>query len=551
MKCLRGLVIISFFLPGTARRSTLLQRISFLLCNVDSHDYAQQEGLAEARDTGFWPAVRALVKPSTRGAVIAGGPQHGPRLRKLYGWVGRPGVAPPFRAGPRRDTVALNANIGPEEVRTTNKPLSPSWSESAKQKMLAAVLSCVLAISTPYGSLAAGDGADAKAAAGSPVAREVIGLVQKYYLDRTFNGMDLDKQLRRLDERGPLGEKQALEVSTKLVRGLGDRFSRVLPPTQAEKLGKYDVTGVGINLVIADDGKVQVGAVPPADSDASQLGVAFGDVVLSINGHSAKGMTSFDALEAIQGDAEIVTLRLKPAAGGAERDVSLRKAFQTKNPVSFKLVKADDKTGTGYIKLSEFNAQCKRRVREAIAKLEGMGARRLVLDLRGNGGGVLDGALGIAGLFLERPLVLFVTDANGAMQPLYSRETPLARTLPLEVWVDQSTASSGEVLAAALRDNCRANLVGTTTYGKGVIQGVFGLSDGGAIIETVASYSTPRGDEINKKGITPDEKRLFMTDVLGSSFLDADIKSAAFTKRTCNPDFAAVPTSGTLASQVP
>lgn len=116
------------------------------------------------------------------------------------------------------------------------------------------------------------------------MAKEVLGLLDKYYLDRTFNGVDLKQAERSLDEVGPLTEEQALEASTKLVRSLGDRYSRVLSPSQATKLGKYDVTGVGINLIIADDGKVKVGAVPPDGSDAAQLGVQFGDVVLAING---------------------------------------------------------------------------------------------------------------------------------------------------------------------------------------------------------------------------------------------------------------------------
>ena len=167
-------------------------------------------------------------------------------------------------------------------------------------------------------------------------------------------------------------------------------------------------------------------------------------------------------------------------------------------------------------------------MRDAIISLEKTGATRIVLDLRGNGGGVLDGALGIAGLFLERPLVLFVTDANGSMQPLYSREPVLDASVPLQVWVDQGTASSSEVLAAALRDNCRASLVGGTTYGKGIIQGVFGLSDGGALIETVASYSTPSRGEINKIGVKPDRSATFVSDVLGASFLEQDIRSAKF-----------------------
>ena len=92
------------------------------------------------------------------------------------------------------------------------------------------------------------------------------------------------------------------------------------------------------------------------------------------------------------------------------------------------------------------------------------------------------------------------------------------------------------LLAAALRDNCRASVVGGTTYGKGLIQGVFGLSDGGALIETVASYSTPAGDEINKRGVVPDVQKTFVSDVLGSSFVDQDIKAASFgtiRKRAC------------------
>jgi len=362
-------------------------------------------------------------------------------------------------------------------------------------------------------------------AGGSPVAREVATLVDKYYLDRTFNGVDLKGKLAQLNGR-ELTEDQALDESTKLVSSLGDRYSRVLLPTAASKLGKYDVTGVGINLVIADSGAVTVGAVPPADSDAARLGVTFGDVVTAINGKPAEGMTSFDALEAIQSDGETVTMALKPANGGASREVTLRKAFSTKNPVSYHLVEADGGTKVGYIKLSEFNAQCKRRVREAVTTLQQQGASRLILDLRGNAGGVLDGALGIAGLFLERPLVLYVTDANGAFQPLYSREAALSDA-PLQIWANAGTASSGEVLAAGLRDNCRASLLGGVTYGKGVIQGVFGLSDGGALIETVASYATPSREEINLKGIKPDESHTFISDVLGSSYVDADVKALA------------------------
>eukprot|EP00966_Prymnesium_polylepis_P071416 1659083-Prymnesium_polylepis.1 len=178
--------------------------------------------------------------------------------------------------------------------------------------------------------------------AASTVADEVWALVDKYFLDRSFGGQDWPATREQLQKMSPLSDQAALEESERLVKKLGDRYSRVLTPTQALKLSKYDVTGVGINLVIADSGEVTIGAVPPAESDAAKLGITFGDVVLSINGRDCKGMTSFDALEAIQGDGETVTLQLAPKRGGAAREVSLRKAFTTRNPVSSRLVEADD-----------------------------------------------------------------------------------------------------------------------------------------------------------------------------------------------------------------
>jgi len=364
----------------------------------------------------------------------------------------------------------------------------------------------------------------------SPVAVEVYNLLDKYYLDRSFNGVDWKATRDTLS--APLTDKEALDAADKVVRSLGDRYTRLLPPAQTAKLNKYDVTGVGINLVISDAGRMLVGAVPPPDSDAARAGITFGDEVTEINGKSTTGMTSFDALDVIQRDTEVVHVRVR-ADGSGERELTLRRAFLApKDPVRTRLVVTSNGQRVGYIKLAEFNSQCKAKMKAAIDDLQAKGASSLVLDLRGNGGGVLDGALGIAGFFSDHPLVLYITDANGAKQPLYSRED-LVSTLPLQVWVDARTASSSEVLAAALHDNCRARVVGSRTYGKGVIQGVFGLSDGGALVETVASYATPGGLEINNLGVTPDEQRIFVSDVLGSSFLDTDVKATRFDSIAC------------------
>lgn len=405
---------------------------------------------------------------------------------------------------------------------------------------IACTLCCTSLLTSPPcctpPSLAA-DAGPAAIASGSPIMEEVWGLLDKYYLDRTFNGLDWRRTHEQIQTSEPLTDGQALERAQKLVGSLGDRYSRVLPPLQAAKLGKYDVTGVGINLIISDSGQMLIGAIPPEDSDAARAGIRFGDRVLSINGASTAGMTSFDALAAIQSERDTVSLRVLAAADAdresAARDFALRRTLDvTRDPIRYQLVEGPNGAKSGYIKLSEFNARCAPRMREALTSLKAQGASSLVLDLRSNGGGVLDGAINIAGMLADHPLVLFVTDANGAKQPLYSREEQLT-ALPMQVWVNSKTASSGEVLAGALQDNCRARIVGELTYGKGVIQGVFGLSDGGALIETVASYATPSGNEINQRGIAPDEKRTFASDVLGNSFFPSDVKSSSFEPLSC------------------
>ena len=397
-----------------------------------------------------------------------------------------------------------------------------------------ALLAGVICASSLVGGPPAAISAEApsvSAIEGSPVAEEVWSLIDKYFLDRTFNGIDWPAVHRQIEARSPMSEAEAVDEAERLVKRLGDRYSRVVGAAQAAKLNKYDVTGVGLNLIIAESGEMRVGAVPAPDTTAAAAGIRYGERVLRLNGQATAGMSSFDALEAIQGDGDRVEVEVQ-APGAEARTLSLLKAYQVKNPLSKRLLTLDDGSRLGYLKLTEFNAQCNRRMRVALGELERDGAQKLVLDLRGNGGGVLDGALGIAGMLMERPLVLYVNDANGARQPLYSREKALS-ALPLQVWVDAKTASSGEVLAGALHDNCRAAVLGQRTYGKGVIQGVFGLSNGGALIETVASYATPSGEEINQKGVSPDEEKFFASDVLGASFIDADLKSATFERLAC------------------
>ena len=277
--------------------------------------------------------------------------------------------------------------------------LGATWADGAAAAVLACLCGSLLAASPcpafAASAVAAPEAAALSQAASSPVADETWALLDKYYLDRSFNGLSWPAERQRLRSLEPMSDERAFDEADRLVSRLGDKYSRVLAPGAAAKLNKFDVTGVGLNLIISDSGEMKVGSVPAPGTAAAQVGIGFGDMVLSINSRDTKGMTSFDALEAIQGEGKTVEVTVAKKAGAEPRKLLMTKTFEEKDPVQTKLVDSGG-SKVGYIKLREFNARCKRRVGEAIDELQQRGATRLVLDLRGNGGGVLDGAVGIS-----------------------------------------------------------------------------------------------------------------------------------------------------------
>ena len=276
--------------------------------------------------------------------------------------------------------------------------LGAAWADGAAAAVLACLCGSLLTVSPcpafAASAVAAGPAALSQAAS-SPVADETWTLLDKYYLDRSFNGLSWPAERQRLRILEPMTDERAFDEADRLVGRLGDKYSRILAPSGAAKLNKFDVTGVGLNLIISDTGEMKVGSVPAPGTPAASVGIGFGDMVLNINSRDTKGMTSFDALEAIQGEGKLVEVTIAKSAGAEPRKLVMTKTFEEKDPVQTKLVDAGGQK-VGYIKLREFNARCKRRVGEAIDELQQQGATRLVLDLRGNGGGVLDGAVGIS-----------------------------------------------------------------------------------------------------------------------------------------------------------
>ena len=339
---------------------------------------------------------------------------------------------------------------------------------------------------------------------------EAWTLIDKYYLDRSFNNQDWktvrDKYINSKDETKAL---------TEMVASLGDRYSRVLTADQYAAIQKYDLIGVGATLMANAEKKIMVGAPPIPGSAAAKANLEVGDIVQAVNGVATDGRTAFDIIDQIAEDdpnAATITLTIRKKGTSANEavDYVLARQFQkVQNPVAYKVTETrPDGTKVGYVRIAEFNALVKPSLEDALRNLGKEGANALVLDLRGNGGGAFQSAVEISSLFLnESPSVAtYVVDGTTAEIPFKSSagRALVQQNNPLVIWMDGRTASASEVLAAALHDNCRATLAGQPSFGKGLIQAVYGLKNGAGLVLTVAKYVTPKHDEIQGVGLQPD-----------------------------------------------
>ena len=349
----------------------------------------------------------------------------------------------------------------------------------------------------------------------SNVVDEVWTLVDKYYIDRTYGGQNW-KVVR--DKYMPLSLKASNEdirfkLASDMVATLNDKYSRMLSRDQYSAIQKYDLIGVGVTLMPDASKNIIVGAPPIPKSEAARVGMQVGDYVTEINGVSTTGRTAFDIIDQISEDpsAKTVTMTVRPK-GSTVTDpvkvVTMSRAFaEVKNPVQYKIAETrSDGTKVGYIKISEFNALVKASLEKALAELEGTGVNAYVIDIRQNTGGAFQSAVEISSLFTEGRVATYVVDNTNMKLPFRTATGQLAidSTYPIVMLIDGRSASASEVLAGSLHDNCRAVLMGEKSFGKGLIQAVYGLKSGEGLVMTVARYITPNGSDIQGIGIMPD-----------------------------------------------
>jgi carboxyl-terminal processing protease len=288
-----------------------------------------------------------------------------------------------------------------------------------------------------------------------------------------------------------------------MLASLHDPYTYYLDPRefaamQQETQGLY--VGVGIQ-VLQRGSEVVIANVFP-ESPAQKAGIAKGDVLTAVDGRSMTGAslnTVTNAIRGPQNSAVVITVR---GPSGVTQT-----ARMTRTVLKLQLVTTTILTVHGHkigvIDLLEFDQGAAAAVRTAVAKLTAAGATGLVLDLRGNPGGLVDEAVSLVGIFVPKgsPVVTTV-GLHDPRQTLKTHAAP-ATTLPIVVLVDRYSASASEIVSGALRDDGRAILVGERTFGKAVVQETVELPNRGALHFTIARYLTPQGVDLNHRGLTP------------------------------------------------
>ncbi len=269
---------------------------------------------------------------------------------------------------------------------------------------------------------------------------------------------------------------------------------------RAEELsGSY--VGIGVRIDTAEDGRpLIVGVFAGSPAEAARLEP--GDIIVSVDGQDTDGHDLDEVAGWIRGEAgSTVRITVRHGTDGPERELSIVRAEVTVQTVSWAMVPG---TNTAVLRLEEFSHGAADELKAALGQIRTAGADRIVFDLRGNPGGYVDEAVGVASQFLRSGNVFVERDAAGKETTHPVSPDGAATDLPLVVLIDGGTASSAEIVSGAIQDAGRAQLIGVRTFGTGTVLGEFELSDGSALRVGTVEWLTPKGRRIWHEGIEPD-----------------------------------------------
>ena len=286
-----------------------------------------------------------------------------------------------------------------------------------------------------------------------------------------------------------------------LLEGLDDPYSEYYTAKEYDDF-QISTTGnyAGIGAQLSQDKDTMQVTVTKVydDSPAQKVGLRAGDEIISVDGHLAVEEELDAFVQRIRGE-EGTTVELVYGREDKEDTVTVTRAAITIPSVSYKML--DD--GIGLIEISEFGSNTQEEFDEALQKLEQEGLKAIIFDLRANPGGMVDSVTDILDEILPEGTTVYMVDKKGE-KTTYTSDEENKIEYPMAVLTSANTASSAEIFAGAIRDFDYGTLIGEKTYGKGVVQSTFPMPDGSAVKLTIASYFTPSGESIHKKGIKPD-----------------------------------------------
>lgn len=305
---------------------------------------------------------------------------------------------------------------------------------------------------------------------------------------------------------GDVSDEQLIEAAIRgMIESLSDPYSDYMKPDEwdsYENALEQNYVGIGIRLGEDEGGVFALDVFP--DSPAYEAGMLRGDYIIEVNGTSVVGKSTDDIVSLITGSADS-EVKVTISRNGERIDFTMTRR-------SVKIPNVENKwfpDGYGYIKIQTFSSDADEQFEEYMTKMKRNGLKGLVIDVRGNPGGYLDSVAYIAGEFIENGVVMLTRDKNGVDSPI-SIQNGYKVDVPVVILVDEHSASGSEVLAGALQDHQLAKVIGKQTYGKGSVQNLYFLSNGGVLKTTVQQYLTPNGHVVEGVGITPD------IEVLGS-----------------------------------
>ena len=288
------------------------------------------------------------------------------------------------------------------------------------------------------------------------------------------------------------------------VEALDDPYSEYI---SAEDMKSYtenllgNFVGIGIYMVKDEDvDRIKV-LSPIKNTPAEKAGIQPGDYIIKVDGVEYKGSEMSKAADLIKGK-EGTTVKIEILRGTETIEYEIKREKINTNPVISKVLT----NNIGYIEITSFDEETSAQFKTEFEKLQAQNIKSLIIDLRNNGGGIVDDAIGIADYIADKGSTLLITtDKNGKEEITKAKQDPIIN-MPIVILVNENTASASEILSGALKDLKKATLVGTKTYGKGVIQSVMTLKDGSGLKLTTQEYFTPNKEKINKKGIEPNEQ---------------------------------------------